>query len=80
MSHTPQDKEGQDHPMYTQKNRITEPKNKVVIKNQMQALQPSSSANPNPPIHTPQQLINHRQPTPNHDSPPLVLQYEDAAT
>ena len=39
-----------------------------------------SSGNPNPLTHTLQQLIGHKQLTLNHNSPPLVLQYEDTAT
>ena len=48
-SSTLQDAESQDHPLHTQKHRITDPKNKVVMKNKMQALHLPRRGNPSPP-------------------------------
>ena len=39
-----------------------------------------TTTNQDPPIFTLQQLTNHMQKTSTHDSPPLMLQYENTDT
>ena len=77
---TTHDKDSQQQPHHTQKYGIKKPKNKVVIKNQLQAQQLPTSINHDPHTLMLEQLVAHKQATLNRNSPPPMLHYESTST